>query len=159
MSDPLRQARGYAHRLLRYRPRSRQELAHRLELRGYPADAINTLLNEFTASGALDDRRFALLWARSRALSQRGSRRIAQELQLRGVAQPLIAETLTALSREHDEPAAARAVVERGLARLRREPWQVQWRRLSQQLARRGYATNIIEDVLRQCLQRCDDQS
>ena len=144
----VRKAQGDARRLLRYRPRSIQEMANRLKLRGHPSAVINTVLAELTTAGALNDRQFAVLWARSRAHALRGSRRIAQELQCHGVAKPLIAETLNILAGEYDEAAAARALVERRMNRCRHEPRAVVWRRFSAQLARRGYPMNVIEDVL-----------
>lgn len=148
----LRKGRVYAQRLLRYRPRSTQEMARRLQCRGYPSAVIQAIIADLTAAGALNDRQFAVLWARSRAHHLRGSRRIAQELQQHGVAEPLIDETMRVLAREHDEASAARAFVERRLPRYHLEPPQARWRKLSQQLARRGFSSDIIEDALHQCL-------
>ena len=149
----VRKAQGDAHRLLRYRPRSTQEMANRLKLRGHPSAVINTVLAELTTAGALNDRQFAVLWARSRAHALRGSRRIAQELLRHGIARPLIAETLVGLRDEYDERAAARELVERCLARARQATLPTQWRRLAGRLARRGFPAEVIEDVLHQCLQ------
>ena len=148
----LRKARIDASRLLRYRPRSIEELAGRLRLRKFPADVIQTVIAELTRAGELNDRQFAVLWARSRARGFRGSPLIARELSEHGVARPVIAETLAALQREYDEREAAREFVEGRRARYRREPLFVQRRRLSQQLARRGFTMEIIEDVMQQCL-------
>ena len=113
---------------------------------------IEALTAELTAAGQLDDRAFARLWARSRVTAFRGARLIAQELAQRGVARPVITETLAALGRGQDEGTTARAFVERRLARYRKEPVPVQWRRLSYQLARRGFHADTIETVLQQCL-------
>lgn len=129
-------------------------MAHRLQLRGYPSVVINMLMAELTEAGVLDDRQFAKLWAHARARVARGSRSIAQELLSRAIPRPFVTEALTELGRTYDERAAARALVERRLARYRHEPPAVQWRRLSAQLARRGFPTEIIEDVLQQCLKR-----
>ena len=148
----MRRARTDAYRLLRYRPRSTQELARRLQLRGHPSAVIHALTAALTAAGQLDDRAFARLWARSRVHAHRGPRVIAQELSLRGVARPLIAETLAALRREHDEAAVARAFVERRLSRYRNDPVPAQWRKLGHQLAHRGFSADTIETVLQQCL-------
>lgn len=110
------------------------------------------VLEECAAAGAVDDRRFARLWSRSRATTVRGTRLIAQELAQRGVARPIIREALTELAQEYDEAAAARAFVEKRQARYRREPVPVQWRRLEAQLGRRGFTPEVIDEVLRACL-------
>lgn len=119
-------------------------------LRGYPSELVQSVISDLAAAGALDDRRFALWWARSRAVGGWGSRLVSRELRGRGIAPAMVRETLACLAREHDEPAAARAWVERRLRRYQREPMGVRWRRLHQQLARRGYAPEIIEGTLRE---------
>ena len=133
-------------------------MARRLQLRGYPSVVINALMAELTASGALDDRQFARLWAHARAHAWHGFRSIAQELSSHAIPRPMIAETLAELGRTYDDRAAARALVERRLTRCRHETQAVQWRRLSAQLARRGFPPDIIEETLRRCLHEVKGQ-
>ena len=130
----------------------------RLQRRGYPAAVINMVMEALTQRGALNDRQFATLWARSRAMSAHGSRAITRELSAHGIAPPIIADTLTALRSDYDERAAAHQFAERRLARYRCESVPTQWRRLSAQLARRAFPGDIIEDVLRQCLKPLQDR-
>ena len=117
-----------------------------------PAGVIQAVISELTRSGALNDRQFALLWARNRAGQLRGARRIAEELSVRGVPRAIIDETLHVLRAEYDERASATAFIEQRAARYRHAPRPVQQRRLGRQLARRGFSGELIEDVLGQCL-------
>ena len=150
----VRRALSDAYRLLRYRPRSVRELQDRLQLRGHPSAVIHQVATILEARGELKDRQFARLWAESRLRSYCGPRRIALELTQRGVARPIVTQALAQLGEACDERAVAQAFIVRRLERQQHASCAVQWRRLSGQLARRGFAPDLIEDVLRTCLKR-----
>jgi len=140
--------------LLRFRARSEEELVARLRAREYPAAVVTQVMQELKRAGIVDDRQFALVWARSRASSLHGSRRIAQELLRRGVSRDIVQATVAQVGRDYDERDAAKAFLARRVRRYQRFSRQVQWRRLSAQLARRGFSGDVIEDALTTCVGR-----
>jgi regulatory protein len=73
-------------RLLSRREHSRTELESKLRRRGFPPEAIGTLLDELAAEGLQSDSRFAETYVRRRMEAGFGPRRIALELRERGVA-------------------------------------------------------------------------
>ncbi len=149
----VHRARVYAARLLRYRVRSTYELRQRLTRHGYPAAAVEMVVQELTTQGAVDDRQFARLWVAARVRAHRGSWLIARELtQQFGIAPALVADVLQPLASGPAELMRARAFVERRAPRYARTPRETQWRRLSQQLARRGFSADIIDETLHACL-------
>ena len=81
--------RERALRLLARREHSRQELARKLELSGFAAEEINTLLDEFEAKNWLSDRRFAESWVADHCAGA-GSVKLAYELRQRGVSNDVI---------------------------------------------------------------------
>jgi regulatory protein len=78
-------------RFLGYRERSVQEVRTALSTDGYASPVVEDVIERLTGYELLDDERAAALWARTRAASGIGSRRVARELALHGVAQEIIA--------------------------------------------------------------------
>ena len=84
-----------AFRFLAARPRSAHEVEQRLACYGYPAYVIERVLAKCKSLKYIDDRQFALQFARSR-LQQRpvGRVMLRSELRKKGVAETLIEEIL-----------------------------------------------------------------
>jgi regulatory protein len=89
-------ARMAAIAMLARRDFSGGEVAARLEADGYPAEAVASVLADLTAERMLDDARFAGHYVAYHAQRGQGPRRIAQDLNARGVAQALIDAALAA---------------------------------------------------------------
>jgi len=87
--------------LLARREHSRFELARKLRLKGFAEEEIPPTLDALAKQGLLSDVRFAEQYCRSRCHRGFGPRRIQQELQERGVAAELIAQTMAELSAEY----------------------------------------------------------
>lgn len=108
------------------------------------------MLEQLAARGWLDDRRFALDYARYRAGTRRyGRQRIVRELRARGVAEELIAEALaeTGLA-EVEERELVRQRIARRLA-ARRPPYSDKLlRSLYASLLRAGFSSAIIRNEL-----------
>lgn len=145
--DERNRARGAALLLLRYRPRSRTELATRLRRR-FSAAVIQTLLDELATGGLVDDARFARVWAEQRVLQGNGPQRVRLELRKKGVAPALIDEVVQSTFGGQEADLAA-AAAERQLRRLRRYPLDVRLRRLAGALRRRGFSGGVIAPLLR----------
>lgn len=108
------------------------------------------MLEQLAARGWLDDRRFALDYARYRAGTRRyGRQRIVRELRARGVAEELIAE---ALAQAGLAEAEERELLRQRIARRlegRRPPYSDKLlRSLYASLLRAGFSSAIIRNEL-----------
>jgi regulatory protein len=104
----LARAKQQAYRLLTYRSQTARELRDRLLQRGYTTTIIAEVLRQLASDGYIDDRRVALDWVRYRLQTKpMGRRRIAWELQRRGVPPELLEEILTEVYSEFDEATLA----------------------------------------------------
>jgi regulatory protein len=136
--------REKALRLLARRDHSRAELARKLHEEGNEED-VAALLQRLEASGLLSDARFAEQFVTARA-ARFGTRRLQQELTLRGVTPD---ETSAALATvEQDDTVRARAVWARkfGVAPHDAKSWARQARFLQS----RGFSADSIHKILRE---------
>lgn len=148
-ADPESVARTIVLRRLTAAPRTRSQLHDDLRRRAVPDDVAARVLDRFTAVGLVDDLAFAQGWVRSRLATRGLSRRaLAHELRGKGVDDEVAAEALAEVD-EHDERAAAEALVAKRLPALRRHDPQVQVRRLVAMLARKGYSGGLAVQVAR----------
>ncbi len=129
-AQTFNRAKQQAYRLLAYRSRTSSELRDRLQRRGYTAPIIDEVLRQLASDGYIDDRKLALDWARYRLQAKPlGRRRLAWELQRRGVPLELLEEVLREVYGEFDEvtlaeQAARKRLGSKGLPRSPRERQQ-----------------------------------
>jgi len=139
-----------AYRLLAHRARSRSELAGRLRAKGYDEQIVDATLERLQGDGLIDDQAFAAAFiADKRRLSGWGAARIAGELARLGVEAAIVEAALPQSDETRDgELARARAALERrGPARPPLEPAR---KRAYEFLVRRGYASAIAYQVVRE---------
>ncbi len=135
-------------RLLRLRPRARAELAACLARRA-PAHVVEEVLRVLEEQGLVDDARFARWWATSRrSLWGFGIARIRRELQTKGVEEEAVERALEDLEAE-DEVAMAEGWARSRLRLYAGLDRSVAARRLGASLARRGFHTDTVLQVLR----------
>jgi regulatory protein len=97
----------------------------------------------------LDDAAFAETYARLRQQNEKmGQRRVRQDLQQKGVAKDLIAETLDAQYANTSEEALAREHLER--KRIRKPENPKETARVMRRLVGAGFSTGVIYKILRQ---------
>lgn len=145
----LKRAKNTAYRYLTIRPRSRKELADKLQDKEFSDQIIAAVLEHVARLGYLDDGKFAAQWAASRIRSRGfGRRRLEQELRLKGIGRDIIKETLNTLFEEAPEAATARKEAEKKLRTLTRFEPEVRRRRLAGFLERRGFSSDIIRTIL-----------
>jgi regulatory protein len=136
-----------AYKTLARRERTVGELRAYLERRGVGPDAVEAAEKELTASGFLDDARYALRFAEDkRELERWGSERIARQLGRRGVAAEFIEAALCDRGHEAELESAVALLGERfptppGDDRERNRAWQL--------LVRRGYAPELAYEAVR----------
>jgi regulatory protein len=154
-ADPVAVAREIALRQLTVRARSRSELAATLARKGVPEPTATVVLDRLTEVGLIDDAAFARDWLAAGGRRQRSRRALIAELGEKGVDREVIHEAVAALDSDQDY-LVARGYAERkavGLARL--EP-QVRYRRLAGALARRGFPSSVVAQVVREVLAEVD---
>lgn len=139
--------------LLSYRARSIRETSDRLEKAGFSPDVIDEAIDELKRIGYLDDEAFAQSWVRSRMDSNLyGSRRIRQELKLKGIPDDMISDRLEENTSTEDEYKRAIKLAESKLPSYKGLDTNTTFRRLSQFLLRRGYSPSIVYDVCKSIL-------
>jgi regulatory protein len=146
----LKRAKNTAYRYLTIHPRSRKELASKLQDKEFSDDISAAVLEHVTRLGYIDDVKFAAQWAAGRVRSRGfGRRRLEQELRTKGISSDIIKETLNSLFEEAPEAETARREAEKKLKTLTRFEPEVRRRRLAGFLERKGFSSDIIRTILR----------
>jgi regulatory protein len=145
-SDHVR-AIDLAYKALATRERTVSELRTFLERKRIEPSAIDAAVAELTASGFLDDQRYARRFAEDkRTLDLWGAGRIARDLQRRGV-EPQLVEAACATQSRSDELDSALVLLGERLPQLpaddraRDKAWRV--------LVRRGYEPELAYEAVR----------
>ena len=143
-------AQSLALNALAVRAKSRGEISAHLKRRGVTETVITEVCNRLERSGLLNDLEFARAWSSSRLSSKKISKRVlAQELRKKEVSEELILVALDEID-DDSEYAAAYELASRKFRSLRNYTEDVQNRRISSALARKGYNFGIISRVLNQ---------
>lgn len=144
-SSKVEACRKKALDLLARRPHFRAELANKLELRGFSSLDVDSVLEELTGQGLLDDLMHASAWANG-ALSRRGlgPRGMESELRRRGVGDSIVEQVLA-------DVYPSRAVeIQRALEVVER--WRSSGRagreKLARHLDRKGFSPGVILTVI-----------
>ncbi len=146
----LSRARAAADRLLRFRPRSEQELRLRLRQKGFAPPVIDALVEELARKDLLNDQKFAQYYATNRLVSRpTGMRALRDELRRKGVAASVVEQAVATTTADYDELAAARTLAAQRRARMTRLPAATVQRRLAGLLQRRGFSSEIVYRVLK----------
>jgi regulatory protein len=144
----LEKARAYAFLLLKYRLRSKRELGERLRRKKFPEQVIEQLIGSLEAKGYLNDSAFTKAWIASRAGQRFGSRRIRQELRLKGVDPALIEEGLREMNEAQPESETIRALAEEKFRKLKDLDPQTAKRRIYAYFLRRGFSPDAVMDII-----------
>jgi regulatory protein len=145
------QARRIAYDLLSRKAWSRAELTARLLRRGASEAVARQVAAELEAQGYLNDQTFAHHWADARATRQRlGSRRISEELRLKGIPRPLAEAAIREAFAETPEEVRALEAARRRLPALSRGNAARAPAKLQAYLLRRGYPAEVVRSVIRQ---------
>lgn len=152
---PLTQPELYDHavRALGRRMRTQAELTRLLAARAEPgpagAEAVNAVLARLRAHGYLNDTAYAETFARLRQENDKfGARRVRQDLRQKGIAAPLVEQTLAERYASTDEAALARQHLER--KRIGKPTNPKDSARVMRRLLTAGFSTGTIYKVLRQ---------
>ena len=130
-------------RFLKIRPRSVAELKEKLAGKGFPADEIEAVLNDFTASGLLDDRAFTKSWINYRLARPFGFRRIVGELKNKGIDPGIIEESVAAIKESYSPEEVAMDLARRRWQRLPNIDPLKKRKRVLDFLLRRGFDADV----------------
>lgn len=152
-------AREMALRILTLRDHSRQELGDKLLAKGVPEDVCGEMLDRFEDVGLLNDQNFAEQWTRSRRNSRKLSRMaVRRELQTKGVDRDVIDQTLEGIGHD-DEVQLATELAQKKWRQVKSLPREVAYRRLAGALARKGYSSAVVGQVVRDVMDEGSDDS
>lgn len=129
---------------------TKSEIAQKLEREGFSADAIETSIAELIRSGHIRDRKFAENWiVRRQKSNPRGKTLLKHELVDKGIDRET-AEQVVATVETEDEAKVALQIAQKRVKQYRRLPTPVAKRRLHGFLARRGFGSEIVRQILEQ---------
>lgn len=147
----LELARSKAEELLNRRDYSSSELAAKLREAGYHPSVADEVVARFVEVGLLDDRRFAELFARSKAVAGWGRIKIERELARRGVDATQL-EGWPSGYLEEDESETAFA-----LASRRRLSGKNDFQKLVRFLCGRGFPMGVAMDAAKRALAEAEE--
>lgn len=142
----------YAVKALGRRMRTEVELRRLMQSRVEPGErgeaVIHAVIKRLKVYGYLDDAAFAETYARLRQENEKfGSRRVRQDLKLKGVKADLVEETVDARYGGTNEEALARQHLER--KRIKKPENEKETARVMRRLVAAGFSTDVIYKLLR----------
>ena len=142
----------YAVKALGRNMRTEVGLRRLMQMRVEPGErgeaVINATIARLKEHGYLNDAAFAETYARLRQENEKlGSRRVRQDLKLKGVNVDLVEETLEARYGATDEEALARQHLER--KRIKKPTNEKETARVMRRLVTAGFSTSVIYKILR----------
>jgi regulatory protein len=143
----------YAVKALGRRMRTEMELRRMMKARVEAGERgeefVAAVIARLKEHGYLNDQSYAEAYARLRQENEKlGRRRVRQDLQQKGIAKDIIAETVEARYGQTNEEALARQHLER--KRLRKPTNEKETARIMRRLVAAGFSTGVIYKVLRQ---------
>jgi regulatory protein len=152
-AEELFQAKRKALEYLSRRMHSEKELSQKLQMKDFSVESIQRLIDDFRASGYLNDTQFAVAYVAD-CLQKRpvGRRSLLQRLRLKGINKEIIANVLTTtLETEKEETialAAARKKLRVSRSQFKKLDTERRKKRLAQFLAHRGFDWEIVGRVI-----------
>lgn len=129
---------------------TKSEIAWRLEREGFSPSAIETSIEELIRSGHIRDRKYAENWiVRRQKSNPRGKTLLKRELVDKGIDRET-AEQVIATVETEDETKVALEIAQKRAKQYKRLPTHVAKRRLHGFLARRGFGSDVVRQVLEQ---------
>jgi len=156
--EEYKKALERSYRFLAARSRSEQELRRRLQEYRYPEILIEKVIDRCRELGYIDDRKFAIDYARNRLNTRPVGRQLLYaELQRRGVNAAYIEEALAAAYTEYDEVELARKLAHNRWHTQKNKSSKERIRqRVAQFLRSRGFEWDIIQNVIEELATHSD---
>lgn len=146
------------YRYLSYRPRTVKEARDHLLQKEFAPTLVDEVLVDMVREGYLNDQQYAINWVRERQVGKKlGIQRLKQELIRKGIAAEYIDAALDE-SRIEAERQLVTEVAERRYSRMQGLDWPTIERRLGGYLLRRGFASSLVHQALRNIRQQRDEE-
>ena len=150
----LEQARTDGLRLLKFRPRSEEELRRRLGQKGFDDSTRETVIQEFKRKGLLDDDKFARYFVAQKVMAKPvGRRLLLNRLREKGIQPETAAQAVEAGTEGQDERAQARGLAFKRKSQLKGLTRETVRRRLFGYLSRRGFSGDAVIWAVRQAVE------
>ena len=144
----LQKARGYAFLLLKFRPRSENELRQRLKKKKFNSEIIESTVSFLKDKGFIDDNYFAKTWIESRIKKPLGIRRLKAELSIKGINKEIIDTQINEIKKSYPEEDIVGGIARDRLNKLKGIDSQKARKRVYAYLLRRGFSPETVIDVL-----------
>lgn len=147
------QALEKAKRLIKLRLRSEKELKEKLQLKNYPPDIIEKVMESLSSIGLLNDEKFARAYIHDTLLKRSAGRiYLTQKLKSKGIKNETIANILSEMLSENEELSILEQSAKSYIARQTKSHKEIDnkklFRRTVQYLQRRGFSlTQIMNSV------------
>ena len=139
-----------SHRMVRSKTYTKSGMEQRLKREGFSEEAVEMAVEELIDSGHIRDRKYAENWVVRRQKSNpRGKTLLKHELIDRGVDRETVEQVVAQVETE-DEAVLALQIAQKRVKQYRQLPTHVAKRRLHGFLARRGFGSDIVRQVLEQ---------
>lgn len=148
--DQFEKAKNYCFLLLKFRLRSEKELYSRLEKKKFDETIIRKVLDFLKEKKFIDDLCFSRGWANSRIKKGFGIRRIAQELALKGIDKGLIESQISRIKEDYPQANLALEIARKRIDKMKGLEPEKKKMRIYGYLMRRGFAPDVVMDVLGQ---------
>lgn len=149
--DSLVKARECAYRLLKYRERSEKEIRDRLKAKGFSDDICKKVISELTATGDIDDRRFANMVAENIIKFRPGSLTFVHSvLRSKGISDDIADAVISDIKSSYDERGTAYRLAVTRAGQFSGIDSEKAKQRIYNFLLRRRFSQEIIMGVLRE---------
>lgn len=146
----LQKARGYAFLLLKFRPRSENELRQRLKKKKFNSEIIESTVSFLKDKGFIDDNYFAKTWIESRIKKPLGIRRLKAELSIKGINKEIIDTQINEIKKSYVEEAIVGGIARDRLNKLKGIDPQKAKQRVYAYFLRRGFSPQVVIECLNQ---------
>ncbi len=151
-ADEMMRAKNFALDLLQEEIFSKSQMTGQLKREGFTEETIDIIISELIVTGHIRDRQFAEKWVQRRLKSNpRGKIMLKQELIDKGVDPETAVQVLTEIKGE-EEASLAMQIAQKRVKHYKRLPIHTAKRRLHGFLARRGFKSETIMQVINQLL-------
>ena len=151
MTEQIRdfsQAKAYALRLVKFRPRSQKEIIEKLTGRGFGSDIIGMTVVFLKKAKVIDDALFADLWVKARIKKPLGFARLRYELKAKGIEKDTIEEVLDKAKEGYCEEEIVRGIIKNKAKSMQKLPVDKIRSRLYSYLIRRGFSRPLVMQAL-----------
>ena len=139
-----------SHSVVKSRTYTKSEMERRLVREDFSEKAVGTVVEELIDSGHIRDRKYAENWiVRRQKSNPRGKTLLKHELLDKGVDRETVEQVIAQVETE-DEATLALQIAQKRVKQYRQLPVHVAKRRLHGFLARRGFGSEIVRQVLTQ---------